>query len=104
MAVPTGDADGGPFGVTVIGRAFADHLVADLARLLDPGPAVEPAAPSLPPAALGPFLHELPEPMTLGKVLLDGGSLVTGFVCEPYGTVGAADISHFGSWPAYLAG
>jgi allophanate hydrolase len=167
VAVPAGKADGGPFGVTVIGRAFADHLVADLARLLDPGPAVEPAAPSLPlavfgahlsgqplnhrltaagarltrgvrtapeyrmyalgdrpglvrvgsggvsiggelwslpPAALGPFLHELPAPMALGKVLLDDGSLVTGFVCEPYGTVSAADISHFGSWPAYLAG
>ncbi|MFC5823656.1 allophanate hydrolase [Nonomuraea insulae] len=165
VAVPAGQADGGPFGVTLIGRPFADHLVADLARLLNPGPPVPPAAPSLPlavfgahlsghplnhhlttagarlvrtvrtapeyrmyaladrpglvrigpggtsiegelwsvpPAALGPFLHGLPAPMALGKVALDDGSLMTGFVCEPHAVADAADISHFGSWPAYL--
>jgi allophanate hydrolase len=34
VAVPVGDADGGRFGVTLLGRAFADRLVADLAAAL----------------------------------------------------------------------
>ncbi|GAA3579478.1 allophanate hydrolase [Nonomuraea rosea] len=178
VAVPAGEADGGPFGVTLIGRPFADQVVADLARLLDPGPPVAPAAPALPlvvfgahlsgqplvvfgahlsgqplnhqltaagarlargvrtapeyrmyalgdrpglvrdsaggfslegelwllpPAALGPFLHGLTAPMALGKVLLDDGSAVTGFVCETYAVADAPEISRFGSWLAYLA-
>ncbi|NKY37955.1 anti-sigma factor family protein, partial [Cellulomonas septica] len=37
VAVPAGEADGGPFGVTVIARAFDDQLALDLAaRLLAP--------------------------------------------------------------------
>jgi allophanate hydrolase len=39
VAVPAGSADGRPFGVSVIGRAFADYVVADIARILAPGPA-----------------------------------------------------------------
>ena len=41
VAVPAGRADGGEFGVTLLGRAFADRLVADLAAVLT-GP-TEPA-------------------------------------------------------------
>ncbi|GIG22587.1 amidase [Cellulomonas chitinilytica] len=36
VAVPAGEADGGPFGVTILSRAFDDQLSVDLAaRLLD---------------------------------------------------------------------
>jgi len=34
VAVPTGEADGGQFGVTVMAPAFADRVAADIARLL----------------------------------------------------------------------
>jgi allophanate hydrolase len=34
VAVPAGEADGGHFGVTVLGPAFADRVVADVAALL----------------------------------------------------------------------
>ncbi|RAY16563.1 allophanate hydrolase [Actinomadura craniellae] len=165
LAVPGEDG----FGVTVLGRAFADHAVADIARLLHPAPPVPPAAPALPlvvvgahlsggplnhqltargarlsgpvrtapryrmyalpttpakpglvrvatgghsiegelwllpPAALGTFLAELPEPMALGRLLLDDGTTATGFLCEPHAVIGAADISAHGGWRAYLA-
>ncbi|MGH3277078.1 MAG: allophanate hydrolase [Streptosporangiaceae bacterium] len=168
MAVPAGEADGGPFGVTVIGRAFADHVVADIARLLAPAPRVDPPAaglplvvlgshmsggplnwqltslgarlvspvrtgplyrmyalPTQPPkpglvrvsaygrsfegelwmlpsASLGAFLAELPEPMALGPMLLDDGSSATGFICQEHAVTGAADISAYGGWRAYL--
>jgi allophanate hydrolase len=194
-AVPAGEADGGPFGVTVIGRAFADQLVADIARMVapDPAPDAPPAAGStppaavlsagaarsadsrpagsgapglplvvlgahlsgeplnpelttrgarligpvrtapryrmyalpadpprpgvirvaagqaiegelwlLPPAGLGTFLAGLPEPMSLGPVLLDDGTTVTGFLCQPDAVAGAEDISGYGSWRGYL--
>ena len=56
----------------------------------------------LPPAALGPFLAALPEPMTLGKVRLADGTSVTGFLCEPAALAGAPDITAHGGWRAYL--
>jgi allophanate hydrolase len=58
----------------------------------------------LPPARLGAFLAALPAPMTLGKLQLDDGSTVTGFLCEPYAAAGADDISHYGGWRAYRSG
>jgi len=36
-------------------------------------------------------------------VKLEDGSSVCGFVCEPLGVEGAADISGFGGWRQYLA-
>jgi allophanate hydrolase len=55
---------------------------------------------ALSPAALGTFLAALPQPMTLGKIVLDDGREVLGFGCAwPLGQ----DISSFGGWRAYLA-
>ncbi len=61
VAVPAGEADGGQFGVTVMGRAFADALVSDLtADLLgEPRPARPlPSAPSVRVRAHGDALDE----------------------------------------------
>lgn len=173
LAIPAGTADGGCFGVTLIGRAFGDRVLADLAaRMLgEPPLPARPAEPSgvplfvvgahrtgqplnheltghgarplgvtttapayrlhalattppkpglvrtldgsgtaiegelwaIPPAALGPFLAALPEPMALGRVLLADGREVVGFTCETAALDGAPDISVHRSWPAYLA-
>jgi allophanate hydrolase len=168
VAVPAGEVGGRPFGVTVISLAFADHIAADIARLIAPSPPVAPAAPGLPlvvvgahlsggplehqltgrgarlagpvrtaphyrmyalptqppkpglvrvdagghsiegelwllpPAALGTFLSELPEPMALGRLLLDDGTTATGFLCEPHAVADAPDISSHGGWRVYL--
>jgi allophanate hydrolase len=42
-------------------------------------------------------------PLGLGTVLLAEGEACLGFICEGGATVAdAADVSHFGFWPAYV--
>jgi allophanate hydrolase len=168
IAVPAGDADGGPFGVTIFGPPFHDRLVADVAGLVvgerigerAPAPGgiplavfgahltgqplnsqlvgarlereittasgyalyaldTEPPKPGLlrvehqpgaitgelwrlPPTTLAALLADLPSPMTLGQVELADGSSAVGFLCESAATVGAENITGYGSWASYL--
>ncbi|HWI74030.1 MAG TPA: allophanate hydrolase, partial [Baekduia sp.] len=74
-----------------------------LVRVDDGGESVEGELWALGTAALGTFLAALPGPMTLGPVALADGRTVVGFGCEPVAVVGAPDITHHRSWPAYLA-
>ena len=67
------------------------------------GATVEVEVWDLPPAGMGSFLAALPLPMMLGPVTLADGSVVTGFGCESVALDGAADITAFGGWRAYLA-
>ncbi|NNG98636.1 allophanate hydrolase [Gordonia araii NBRC 100433] len=54
------------------------------------------------PAALGSFLHNLPAPMSLGKVELADGRWVTGFVFDRESVSGATDVTEHGGWRAYM--
>jgi allophanate hydrolase len=74
-----------------------------LVRVAAGGASVEGELWELPAADLGPFLAALPAPMALGRVRLDDGREVPGFLCEATATAGAEDITPYGSWPAYLA-
>jgi allophanate hydrolase len=74
-----------------------------LVRVSSGGGAVDGEVWELPPAALGPFLAALPAPMTLGKVRLADGALVTGFLCEAVAVENAPDITAHGGWLAYLS-
>jgi len=56
---------------------------------------------TLPAAGFGRFVAALPQPMTIGQVLLSDGSSVAGFLCEPIASEGAEDISAFGGWLAW---
>ncbi len=56
----------------------------------------------LPSAALGDFLAALPQPMTLGRVALEDGREVVGFLCEPIALEDAEDITASGGWLAAL--
>lgn len=170
VAIPAGEADGGPFGVTVLARAFDDQLAVDLAArllgtagalLVDGGVEVlvvgahlrgqplngqlealgarfersvrtsdayrlvalttRPKKPGLlrvgPGAgapiagevwrmsagALGRFLAELPEPMSLGQVELSDGTRVVGFGCTVEAGAAGTDITASGGWVAALA-
>ncbi len=58
---------------------------------------------NLPPAAFGAFVNAIPAPLGVGKVTLDDGTAVTGFLCEPYAVEGARDITALGGWRAYIA-
>jgi allophanate hydrolase len=40
--------------------------------------------------------------MALGKVTLEDGAEVVGFLCEPAALDGAQDTTGFGGWRAYL--
>ena len=57
---------------------------------------------SLTPAHFGEFVAALPQPMTIGKVGLSDGRLVSGFLCESIATEGATDITEYGGWLNYL--
>ena len=71
-------------------------------RVASDGVALEVEVWRLDPAAFGDFVAALPQPMAIGKVELADGSLVSGFLVEPIAMEGAADISRFGGWRAYL--
>ncbi|MBB5507124.1 allophanate hydrolase [Paraburkholderia atlantica] len=57
----------------------------------------------MPSAEFGSFIATVPSPLVLGKVELQDGSWVTGFLCEAYGVQSGTDISEFGGWRAWLA-
>jgi len=56
----------------------------------------------LPPRSFAHFVDHVPSPLTIGRVELDDGVAVAGFLCEPIAVIDAQDITTFGSWRAYL--
>ena len=180
VAVPAGNVDGLPFGVSCIGPAFSDLVQLDLARRLEgrqhqsparswksprvgrlSPPAVpiavvgahlsgqplnaqltdrgarllgtartapcyrlhalatEPPKPGLrrverdgshiqleiwelAPSRFGDFVASVPPPMAIGTVMLEDGSSVPGFLCEPMAFEDAPDISTYGGWRRFL--
>ncbi|HEY9108409.1 MAG TPA: allophanate hydrolase [Roseateles sp.] len=74
-----------------------------LQRVAEAGAPIAVEVWELPSAELGSFLDGIPAPLGLGKVELDDGSWVTGFICESEGLAGAEDITHLGGWRAYIA-
>jgi allophanate hydrolase len=58
---------------------------------------------ALPPAGFGRFTAAIPAPLGIGKLTLEDGSEVSGFLCEAHAVAGAEDITRHGGWRAYLA-
>lgn len=56
----------------------------------------------LPSETFASFTTGIPAPLGIGRVELEDGQTVCGFVCEADGTEGAEDISHYGGWRAYI--
>jgi allophanate hydrolase len=73
-----------------------------LVRVSDGGFAIEVEVWRVPAEHFGSFVAGIPSPLGIGKVKLEDGSGVSGFLCEPMGLEGAADISALGGWRAYL--
>ena len=67
------------------------------------GAAIEVEIWTLPADQFGTFVAAIPGPLGIGKVQIADGSMVTGFICEASGVVGGEDITHHGSWKAWLA-
>ncbi|GGR48237.1 allophanate hydrolase [Nocardioides luteus] len=57
----------------------------------------------VPAAGFGAFVSGVPAPMTIGKVELEDGVSVPGFLVEPFAVENAADISSHGGWLRYQA-
>jgi len=66
------------------------------------GSGIEVEVWTLPVEAFGEFVAELPEPMAIGNVTLEDGSVVKGFTCEIYAIEGSENITRFGGWRPYL--
>jgi allophanate hydrolase len=71
-------------------------------RVAHGGAAIEVEVWSVPAAEFGSFVNGIPAPLTIGKVELQDGSRVSGFVCEAYAAEGARDITSLGGWRGYL--
>ena len=74
-----------------------------LIRVPAGGAPIEVEVWALPVEQLGSFVTGIPAPLGIGRVKLLDGSEVSGFICEGLAAAGAADITRFGSWRAYLA-
>ena len=55
-----------------------------------------------PSGTIGPLLTQVPPPLGFGTVLLEDGPCL-GFLAETAGLMGAADITQYGGWRAWLA-
>ena len=72
-----------------------------LARVATGGVPIDLEVWSLSPAAFGAFVARIPAPLCIGRIELDDGSSVSGFLCESHALAGARDISRFGGWREY---
>lgn len=57
---------------------------------------------ALPPHAFGRFVQKIPAPLGIGKIKLDDGSSVSGFLCEAHAVRDAEEITHLGGWRPYV--
>lgn len=55
------------------------------------------------PEAFGTFVQNIPSPLGIGKLTLDDGSVLSGFLCEAHAIAGAREITDLGGWRAYIA-
>lgn len=67
------------------------------------GAPIETEVWALPPAGFGRFVASIPAPLCIGTVRLADGTRPKGFLVEPAGLQGAAEITGHGGWRAYLA-
>ena len=68
-----------------------------------PGASIAAELWRLPAAGFARFMGGLAGPMAIGRVRLDDGREILGFLCEPAALDGATDITSYGGWRAYLA-
>jgi len=74
-----------------------------LVRQAEGGHAIALEVWAMPKSAFGTFLTGIPAPLSIGRVMLDDGSTVPGFLCEAVAAADGRDISSFGGWRAWIA-
>lgn len=83
--------------------ALPDGRRPGLVRVREGGQPIVCEVWELPATAFGSFVDLVAAPLAIGKVELDDGRWVNGFVCEAAGVDGATDITACGGWRAWLA-
>jgi allophanate hydrolase len=73
-----------------------------LVQVNEGGVAVDVEVWRMPMEHFGSFVAGIPAPLGIGKVELEDGQMVSGFLCESLGVVDAKDISELGGWRRYL--
>ena len=73
-----------------------------LVRMNSGGASIAVEVWAVPSAQFGSFVDGIPTPLGIGKIELEDGERVPGFLCESYAAEGAVDITEFGGWRAYL--
>jgi allophanate hydrolase len=58
---------------------------------------------ALPVEGFGRFVASIPAPLGIGKVTLQDGRELPGFICEPGALAGARNITAFGGWRRWMA-
>ena len=66
------------------------------------GPGIEVEVWALPANTVGTFVDGVPQPLCIGTLRLEDGSLVKGFLAEPAAIHDATEITALGGWRAYL--
>jgi allophanate hydrolase len=69
----------------------------------EPGYAIELEVWTLAASAFGAFVAGIPSPLGIGRIELEDGEWVQGFVCESWALSDAQEVSKFGGWRAYMA-
>lgn len=67
------------------------------------GPGLEVEVWALEPAAFGRFVARIPAPLGIGKLRLEDGTEVPGFLCEAHAVERAQEITALGGWRAFMA-
>ena len=73
-----------------------------LVRVLEGGSEIDLEIWRLPINNYGKFVAGVPAPLGFGRLILEDGKEVQGFLCEAYATADAIDISQYGSWRNFL--
>ncbi len=73
-----------------------------LVRVSTGGAAIEVEVWAVPSERLASLMDSVPAPLAIGKVEVQSGRLVAGFICEAYAAAEAVDITSYGGWRAYV--
>jgi allophanate hydrolase len=74
-----------------------------MVKVAQGGAAIELEVWSVPAESFGSFVAGIPAPLGIGRVELENGESVSGFICETYAVSDAEDITALGGWRSYLA-
>lgn len=67
------------------------------------GPGIEVEVWSMPEHEFGGFVDDIPAPLGIGNAMLEDGSSVKCFICEPFAITGSREITSYGGWRNYLS-